>query len=174
MQHHYAKVGFGIEFYRTNRNGFCPDGLIEMSTPPPIYDWVAKSDGSYLEVLPSDAEICQQCKQNLATKRYEVAGGGVVIDGVNLQSDADSSNEMSKYVTESIVNDLVSVNWKLADGSFVVYTVQQFKKIYQIVAKYRNDCFGVEMSKQAEIDAAQDPTTVDIETGWPVREFTTV
>lgn len=122
---------------------------------------------------PTSEEICQQCKDSLAAKRWEISTNGVVIDGVNIQSCDESSNEMSKYVTESIVNGLVNVNWKLSDGTFKVYTVQQFNKVYQIVANYRNDCFGVEMDKQEEIETAEDPTTVDIETGWPTREFTT-
>lgn len=124
--------------------------------------------------LPSTEELRTTQKQLLAAKRWDICQGSVLIDGVEVQSDKDSKDEMSGYVTESVVNGLVSVNWKRGSGEFSVYTVQQFKKIYQLVAKYRNDCFGVEMAKLAEIDAAEDPATVDIETGWPNREFTTV
>jgi hypothetical protein len=41
------------------------------------------------------------------------------------------------------------------------------------VQQYRNDCFGVEKSKVDAMDTATDPTTVDIETGWPDTTFTT-
>lgn len=113
------------------------------------------------------------CKKELASKRWEVSSDGVLIDGVNVQSDKESKDEMAGYVTESIVNGLVNVNWKLSDGTFKVYTIQKFKEVYKIVAKYRNDCFGAEMDKLEQIHTAEDPTTVDIDSGWPNNVFTT-
>lgn len=120
---------------------------------------------------PSTDELKEQCKKDLESKRWNVATGGVVIDGVNVQSDDKSKDEMAGYLTEPIVNGLVNVNWKLADGTFKVYTVQEFKKVYQFVAKYRNDCFGVELTKLDEINATG---TTDLETGWPDNNFITL
>lgn len=130
-------------------------------------------DGSDLhESKPQSNEgIKEQCKKDLASKRWEVATGGVVIDGVSVQSDDKSKDEMAGYVTESIVNELVNVNWKLADGTFKVYTVQEFKRVYQFVAKYRNDCFDVESTKLDEINATG---TTDLESGWPDNNFVIV
>lgn len=130
-------------------------------------------DGSTLHKSKpkSNDALKEQCKKDLASKRWGIATGGVVIDGVNVQSDDKSKDEMAGYVTESIVNGLVNVNWKLADGTFKVYTVQEFKKIYQFVAKYRNDCFGVESAKLDEINATG---TTDLETGWPDNNFVIV
>lgn len=120
---------------------------------------------------PTSEQIIAQYKSDLSHKRWEVATGGVIIDGINVQSDDKSKDEMAGYVTESIVNGLVNVNWKLADGTFKVYTVQEFKKVYQFVAKYRNDCFGVEREKLDEINETGE---TDLETGWPANNFVIV
>lgn len=128
---------------------------------------------SWVDITYTESEVLAQCKADLATKRWDTESLGVTIDNIAIQTDMDSKNEMAGYVTESIVNGLTEVHWKLADGSFQTYAIADFKNVYKIVAKYRNDCFGIEKSKAEEMDAAPDPTTVDIETGWPDTTFTT-
>lgn len=118
-------------------------------------------------------DLLNQCKADLSTNRWDKTEQGVTIDGTLVQSDLVSKNEMAGYITESFTNGMTEVHWKLSDGSFVTYPIAQLKKVYQIVAKYRNDCFGIEKSKADEMDIAADPTTVDIETGWPDTTFTT-
>lgn len=118
-------------------------------------------------------DLLNHCKYDLAANRWEKTEQGVTIDSIAIQTDMDSKNEMAGYVTESIVNGLTEVHWKLADGSFETYAIADFKNVYKIVAKYRNDCFGIEKSKADAMDTATDPTTVDIETGWPDTTFTT-
>lgn len=151
------------------------DALIRAGKLP--YDkskLVEISDTEASEILnppKSNDELIEQCKSDLACKRWEVATAGVIIDGINVQSDDKSKDEMAGYVTESIVNGLVNVNWKLADGTFKVYTVQEFKKVYQFVAKYRNDCFGVEREKLNEIN---ETGNTDLEIGWPDNNFVIV
>jgi hypothetical protein len=121
----------------------------------------------------SSEEKLDQCKENLAEKRWHKTEQGLFIDGVLVQSDLVSKNEMSGYVTESITNGMTEVHWKLSDRTFVTYQIAQLKRVYQIIAKYRNDCFGVEKLKAEEIKAAEDPESIDIESGWPSNTFTT-
>lgn len=121
----------------------------------------------------SSEEKLDQCKANLAEKRWNKTEQGLFIDGVLVQSDLVSKNEMSGYVTESITNGMTEVHWKLSDKTFVTYQIAQLKRVYQIIAKYRNDCFGVEKLKAEEIKAAEDPESIDIESGWPSNTFTT-
>ena len=70
------------------------------------------------------------------------------------------------------MNGLLNVYWKLADGEFHVFTVQEFKKVYQLVAKYRNDCFGTEYTKTTELESLDNPADLDLDTGWPTTTFT--
>jgi len=128
---------------------------------------------SWVDITYTAEEIMSQCKADLSAKRWDMESIGVTIDSIAIQTDMESKNEMAGYVTDSIFNGLTEVHWKLADGTFNTYLIVDFKNVYKIVAEYRNDCFGIEKSKAEEMDLAADPTTVDIETGWPDTTFTT-
>jgi hypothetical protein len=127
---------------------------------------------SWVDVTYTDAEVLSQCKSDLSENRWKRTEQGVTIDDTLIQSDIESKNAMSGYVTESIINGITEVHWKLGDGTFVTYPIAQIKKIYQIITKYRNDCFGVEKTKIEELDSSLDPKSIDLESGWPSTEFT--
>jgi len=114
-------------------------------------------------------DLLNHCKYDLAANRWEKTEQGVTIDGVAFQSDKNSKDEMAGYVA----NGVTEVHWKHSDGNIITYPIAYFTDVYHLVQQYRNDCFGVEKSKVDAMDTATDPTTVDIETGWPDTTFTT-
>jgi len=136
---------------------------------------IAKSNGDgtgyWFDTTPPPIE---QCKCSLADARWDKQNLGVVVDGIEIQTDENSVKKMESYVTESIINGLIDVPWKLADGTFKLYTVQELKPVYKCVVTYINECFRNEMSLQSELDLAVDPAAVNLDTGWPSRTFTTV
>jgi hypothetical protein len=138
---------------------------------PDGYESIVNQDGSvsYSEVIKTSQQILDECKINLSSKRWEKTEQGVTIDGVAFQSDKNSKDEMAGYVA----NGVTEVHWKHSYGNIITYPIAYFTDVYNLVQQYRNDCFGVEKSKQAEMDIAEDPTTFDIETGWPDTTFTT-
>jgi len=126
---------------------------------------------SIIKIKPMSLE---QCKCSLAEIRWNKQNLGVIVDGIEIQTDENSVKKMESYVTESIINGLVDVPWKLADSTFKLYTVQELKPVYKCVVTYINECFRNEMSLQSELDLAANPTVVNLETGWPSRVFTTI
>ena len=57
--------------------------------------------------------------------------------------------------------------WKLGDGAYRTWTLPQFQTFFAWGVQYVNACFANEAALAAQIAAASDPTTVNIETGWP-------
>lgn len=116
----------------------------------------------------------EKCKCSLDEIRWNKQNLGVTIDGVFLLTDGKSKYEMGNYVLEKTNNGLLTVNWQLSDGTVKKYPITEFIKCYNIIVNYINDCFGVVGDKHIELDASADPATVNLETGWPSREFTTI
>ena len=166
---------------------YSPTGVTLTDEGGNEYPEMEALDGCYAELsykidvgLNHLAYSCPECIDSLraeladkiAVKRWEVCNAGVLINGFAIQSDTKSKDEMGGYVTESIINGLVNVYWKMPDDTFKVFSVQEFKKVYQTVAKYRNDCFGVEHFKSEQLLALDNPIALDIESGWPDNNFT--
>jgi len=97
----------------------------------------------------------------------------VTIDGVPFDIDDKSRSMMAYYVVESITNGLIGVNWKCGDNIFRYYTVQDFKPIQRAVATYVEACYSRESALVDDLEAAQDPSTVDLTVGWPSTVLTT-
>lgn len=114
------------------------------------------------------------CIYDLNEKRKEVASSGVIVNGVPMQTDSKSIAKMDQYATESMMNGLTVVHWQKADGEFHDWPIADFKKMFSEITKYENACFGRQKELLAEINAAEDPTTVDISIGWPSKTITFV
>lgn len=144
------------------------DNFIEI--PDEVFaGYICQSDGSFTAPEITSEEKLAQCKADLAEKRWNKTEQGVTIDGVAFQSDQSSKDEMCGYIS----NGVTEIHWKHSDGNIITYPIAYFTDVYHLVQQYRNDCFGVEKSKVDAMDTATDPTTVDIETGWPDTTFTT-
>lgn len=98
---------------------------------------------------------------------------GITVDGISLQTDPQSVAAMAGYVTESVIDGLVDITWKCLSGTFHTYTVQEFKPVFKKIKLYVHDCFENEAALSAALDAAADPTTIDLTAGWPTTEYTT-
>jgi len=136
-----------------------PVDRICVETSPGYGDWEYNGD-----VFKDDLTRIRQEKENL----------GILVDNIPLQTDKESVAIMAGYVTEAVIDGLVTIDWKCKDKCFHTYTVQDFKPVFKVVKTYVHDCYTREMELAAALDAAPDPSTVDLTTGWPVQEYTTV
>ena len=127
-----------------------------------------------MSIIKTRKKTLEECKSDLSQIRASKQSQGVTIDGVEIQTDKESRAEMNHYVMESVINGLVNVNWKKADGTFEVYTVHDFKPVYKAVVSYVDECFQREMALIKELNEAKDPSAVDLESGWPSTVITTV
>lgn len=99
MQYHYAKIGFGISEYITNRTGICPCGLIEMQASPPLCAWIANSDGTYTEIEPTT----EQKTSALESERDRLLKGSDWYVVRKLDRGIDIPAEISEY-REALAN----------------------------------------------------------------------
>lgn len=136
-------------------------------------------DPSQLEIngglvsLKAVEKTISDYKYDLSEIRSHKVSGGLVIDGVDIQTDERSINAMARKVTESVINGAIGVNWKKEDGTFKYYLIQDFKPVFKVVANYEEECFANEKSLSEALDQASDPSTVDLESGWPSTTIST-
>ena len=117
--------------------------------------------------------IClEHYKQKLSNIRKEKETTNVSVNGIELSTKAEDRREMQHYITETIINGLVSVHWRLPNDTFHTYTVQEFKPVYKTLVAYVNACYLRHKELQAALEAASDPATVDLTVGWPTTTYT--
>jgi hypothetical protein len=102
----------------------------------------------------------------LADYRYEKEVGGVTVSSVPVNTDRETQSKLIavRILAKEDVN--YSVDWKGTDG-FVTLNAATIIAIADAVATYVQACFSREKVLSAAINAAQDPASVDITTGWP-------
>lgn len=109
----------------------------------------------------------EKCKKNALNKRKSVIDAGVTVDGNFIQSDDKSYSNMAGYVSEPIINGLIDVLWKCADGSRHTYTLQELKPVFKAITTFRRACFIREDEILTLIENSESPSLVDIDGGWP-------
>lgn len=124
--------------------------------------------------IPVVRKISLSNKDLLEIKRKQHQSSGVVVNGVDMQTDGKSIAKMDQYATESMMNGLTVVHWQKADETFHDWAIVDFKMMFCEVTKYENNCFGRQSVLLDEINAAEDPETVDISVGWPSKTITFV
>lgn len=171
-------------FYSRSVNGAdIPVDAVEITSDQYDYLVHALSNGSSISVNehgvpvivesgpPTAEEILNNCKIALEEYRESVARSGVVVNGVDMQTDRDSISAMSQYATESGMNGLTTVHWVKTNGTFHEWPIEDFKKLSSEITKYINDCFGYQSQLLDEINTASNPEEVDIFSGWPPKEI---
>jgi len=114
---------------------------------------------------PVDAKVAR--KSDLANRRYEAEVGGIVLNGMQIDTDRASQSMLtSAYNFLRIKPDGSTIQFKAASG-FVTLTFQQVSAIALAVGGHVQACFAHEAELSALIDIAEDPAAVDIDTGWP-------
>lgn len=119
-------------------------------------------------------QIRHECLYLLEKKRRIEQSSGVIVNGVDMQTDAASIAKMDQYATESMTNGIKVVYWQKEDGTFYSWDIADFKKMFSEVTLYENACFKRQSELLDEINVAPDPATVDISIGWPSKTITFV
>lgn len=102
----------------------------------------------------------------LKTERDRRKAGGVTVSGKWYHSD-DSSRIQQLGLVMMGANIPANLQWKTMDGSFVTMTQTLASQIFTAVATLDQTLFAVAETKRAELYAAEDPSTVDMNVTWP-------
>jgi len=110
---------------------------------------------------------------DVATKRWTVETGGILVAGNPIATDRESQAQLTSAYA-SLQNGLIAnTPWKAADGSFTLVTLAELEPVAQAVAAHVRACFAAEeihcqaiasLQTQAELDA------YDIAIGWPTGQ----
>lgn len=135
-------------FFETDKNIVC--GMID------------NGDGSFsLPGKPIEYYI-----ERLAKRRYEAEIGGTVINGVDISTDRESQSKLIALRIVAKEDANYTVNWKTANG-FVVLDATTIIALADGVRQHVQNCFDNEANLLNQIENASNPSTVDIEIGWP-------
>ncbi|HDN9015381.1 TPA: DUF4376 domain-containing protein [Aeromonas salmonicida] len=109
----------------------------------------------------------------VASKRWQVETGGIVVAGSSIQTDRESQAQLYNSYTSlksGLVND---TQWKAADDTFVLVTLTELEPIAQAIAAHVRACFAAEEAHSKAIAALQTQAELDaydIGVGWPIDQ----
>lgn len=91
----------------------------------------------------------------LATWRYEQEVAGIVVDGMHIKTDRESQASITNTYFNMVNGLISSVDWKMADGTFVTLTLSQITNIAQTVVNHVQRLFTLEKFYSQQIHSAQ-------------------
>lgn len=145
-----------------------PDGKIVVSTSIELIDGLPK----YVDVL-ADIPFTDMRATKLAAlaeRRWQAETGGMVIGGVPIKTDRESTGTITAAYVQASGNPAMTVRWKVDTGVFVTLDAATIIAIGDAVTAHVQACFDNEDVLTTAILAAEDQTAldaVDIEAGWP-------
>ena len=130
--------------------------------------------GTYGPVAPMlSADVLDGYKFDLTSQRFSIENEGVVINGtINFQSDSSSRMLMSSLSSANAMSPMTSIYWTEPDGNVATYSAANFNAIFGAIGNFANDCMLREQQLIADLDAASDPSNVDLTVGWPSNQLT--
>lgn len=117
---------------------------------------------SQMDVAERRADLWARIKEIRDTK---IQNGGYQAAGKWFHSDTFSRTQQMALVMMGA--SVPSVRWKTMDGSFVTMTQALAGAIFQAAAAHDAAIFAHAEALRAQVDAATDPFSVDINAGWP-------
>jgi hypothetical protein len=106
----------------------------------------------------------------LADRRWRAETGGISVNGWPVATDERSQAKFVAAWLAATLDANYSIQWKLADGGFVILDRDKLIAIAQAVRAHVQACFDREAALVMEIQAAADEKSlaaVDVEAGWP-------
>ena len=94
-------------------------------------------------------------RAEIAAWRYEKEVGGVVLNGISINTERDSQAIIGNTLLSMREGLVQSVNWKTADGTFVPLGPAEIEAIAGAVVAHVQACFNAEAMLLAEVAAAQ-------------------
>jgi hypothetical protein len=115
--------------------------------------------------------VREKYKQAVAQRRWESEVSGIVVNGLTFgTTDREKALMAAKCV--SAMNKPGAMNRYKTEQGWITLPSAAIIELALTVEQYVQLCFDREGELVDAINAAEDPVTVDIQTGWPVREYT--
>ncbi|MBG0810595.1 DUF4376 domain-containing protein [Methylosinus sp. H3A] len=133
--------------------------------------WLADGNVPTPLATPTLAEAKIKKLAALAERRWRAETVGTMASGMNLPTDEKTQAKLTAAVVASVLDNDYAVNWKLADGNFVLLDHATLVAVAQGVRAHVQSCFDREAQLVTAIGAASDVAAlaaIEIETGWPV------
>lgn len=147
----YAEVGASLQ----QIGGNCPDGWIVMQGERPSQDHVANADGHWIiDYAP-----------RIAARRYEAEGGGITLNGLQINTEDRSKLLINGAALEATINPEYTMQWKTPSG-FITLTASEVIAIARAVRAHVQACFD----REAELlQALQEGALTNemLDQGWP-------
>lgn len=103
-------------------------------------------------------------RARIKARRDAAINAGITVNGIDMPTDDKAQARVTGAAVQALVDSSVTVQWKLADDSFVVLTAEQILGIAQALRAHVQACFD----REAEILAAlEGGAPYDIAAGWP-------
>lgn len=98
-----------------------------------------------------------------AAQRWAKEGAGTPVNGVTVQTDRDSRTQLACKRTLAQASSGYTANWKLGDGSFVIWNATQLIAAANAADNYAQSCFDKEATAVAAINAGTATTTEQVD-----------
>ncbi len=144
-----------------------PEGTIEVPLKPGAdFEWT----GAEWALQPKPlANLKSEKVAALASKRWQVETGGIVVGGATIATDRESQSLIDGAYAGALRHPGTVIKFKGVDG-WVTLDAATMIAIGDAVFFHVQACFAREEELAAAIDAAADEPaldTIDIEVGWP-------
>lgn len=105
----------------------------------------------------------------LVAKRNAVIQSGVVVNQNPFFTDDASIALVHQAITmEGLgIQAVFPRSWILANGSVIEVSYDDMKAVAIAIAEKKDACYANYMALAAEINASDDPESIDIDAGWP-------
>jgi hypothetical protein len=101
----------------------------------------------------------------LAARRWQAEEGGM--SSPPMATDRVTQAKLTGAYVKATQDPAFTVNWKVGRGAFVTLDAATIIALGDAVTTHVQTCFDREAALTAQILAAADPTSIDINTGWP-------
>ena len=139
-----------------------PDGV----TPAMVWDDAIQNVRPRTDVEQQVIGAAQMWERVKAERDRRIQEQGYVVADKRFHGDTFSRTQQMGLVMLG-ANIPPGLQWKTMDGSFVTMTPTLAQQIFGAAAASDIALFGYAEQLRARVNAAQDPSSVDIFAGWP-------
>lgn len=121
-------------------------------------------------IVPTFEELKQKKLNQLAALRWEKETAGTTFNSMSFATDPISQTKYVGAVVAAQMSPLLTLKWKLSDGTFVDFDAASITQVAMAVRAHIQACFDKEAEYIELINLAVDQTeldAIDITVGWP-------
>lgn len=158
----------GLEVYEETMGWIPVSIMLTMEQPEhmlPVKNWLTENIASVAAYYVDTALVKQELKELVASVRYEKETGGMVFNGIPIDTTENSQAKITGAALQATIDNTVILYWKTVNGP-VPLDAASVIAVAQAVRVHIQDCFN----REFEIIAAIDNDTYDasmLTTGWP-------